>query len=71
MSEAAGRRLLTHKASMGRKLLAGLELSGDGVSAGNDVVGEDANAYGQGNAGEPLPSLSDTHIRVSPALLST
>ena len=68
MSEAAGRRLLTHKASMGRKLLAGLELSGDGVSAGNDVVGENTNAYGKGNAGEPLPNLSDTHIQVSSTL---
>lgn len=51
---------------MGRKMLGEVELAGDGVSVGNDVVGEQANAYGHGEPGEPLPTLDNTHIQVWP-----
>ena len=63
---AVGRRRLS------RKMLDNgeLQLSGSGVSAGNDVVGEQANAYGHGEPGEPLPSVSNTHIQVSQTLSS-
>ena len=62
------RRLLA--ACMGRKMLGEEELAGDGVSVGNVVVGEQANAYGHGDPGEPLPSLDNTHIQVRPIIVA-
>ena len=50
-----GRRMLAKN----RKMLD-IELSGDGVSAGNNVAGVAANAYGEGEDN----GLHGTHIRV-------
>ena len=46
--------------SWGRKILDELELSGDGVSAGDSTAGVAGKAYGHGE----LNGLEDSHIQV-------